>query len=288
MWLFADSGSTKTEWCLVDPQGRFEVSFVTGGLNPYFLSRHEISKVFRDEVLEKVHNVEKVFFYGAGCGVLDKALKVKQALGQTLPASCPVHVAGDILAAAHSSLQDQPGISCILGTGASSCVYNGVTIDESVPSLGFILSDWGSGTVICKDFIAMLLQDKLPAYITEDFFDTYQLTKIQVLDKIYNQPQVNRFLASFSPFVLKHAEEFPVKEIITQNFNAFFAYYVLRYPQFRPGSTVSIVGSIAHYYRRFLLEVAKGLVISIQTIQKSPMEGLIKFHCSANALQCIA
>ena len=288
MWLFADSGSTKTDWRLVNPQGDPKVSLITEGLNPYFLAGQEISQVFREKVLAKTRRVEKVFFYGAGCGTPAKADQVKRAIVQTLPPSCTVHVEGDILAAARSTLQYQPGISCILGTGANSCLYNGLTIDESVPSLGYILSDWGSGTVMCKDFIALLFQGKLPPYIMEDFFDTYKLTKTQVLDRIYNKPLANRFLASFSPFLLKYAEETVVKEIITQNFNAFFSYYVLRYRQFRPGNVVSIVGSVAYYYQRFLLEVAEGLGISIQTIKKSPMEGLIEFHCSTNAIQHIA
>ena len=40
MILIADSGSTKTEWCLAD-QGRPVRTVVTAGTNPYFQTREE-------------------------------------------------------------------------------------------------------------------------------------------------------------------------------------------------------------------------------------------------------
>ncbi|TRX48617.1 N-acetylglucosamine kinase [Fulvivirga sp. M361] len=280
MWLFADSGSTKTDWRLVNQEGELQVSVETEGLNPYFLTDHEISNTFQEKVCEKVYDVEGVFFYGAGCGKPAKANQVKRALKRTLPSSCSVEVAGDILAAARGSLQGQPGISCILGTGANSCIYNGKMIIDSAPSLGYMLSDWGSGTVMCKDFLGLLFQQKLPQYMIEDFLDTYELTTVQVLDKIYNQPLANRFLASFSPFLLKYAEEAAVTKIITQNFKAFFNYYVLRYPQLHTVKSISVVGSIGYYYQKYLLQVADELGISIHKILKNPMDGLVEFHCS--------
>ena len=42
MILIADSGSTKTEWCLAD-QGRPVRTVVTAGTNPYFQTREEIA-----------------------------------------------------------------------------------------------------------------------------------------------------------------------------------------------------------------------------------------------------
>ena len=42
MILIADSGSTKTEWCLAD-QGRPVRTVVTAGINPFFQTREEIA-----------------------------------------------------------------------------------------------------------------------------------------------------------------------------------------------------------------------------------------------------
>lgn len=44
----------------------------------------------------------------------------------------------------------KPGIACILGTGANSCLYDGEKIVMNTPPLGYILGDEGSGAVIGK------------------------------------------------------------------------------------------------------------------------------------------
>lgn len=161
MLLIADSGSTKTEWRLVDDEGNEIKSVFTEGLNPYFLSQEKIASTIKEKVLPAVNDtVEKVFFYGAGCGLPVKANLMKETLDATVPARFSAEVSGDILGAARSLLQDEGGIACILGTGANSCVYEGRQITNIMPSLGYMFSDWGSGTVMSKDLIALLLQEK--------------------------------------------------------------------------------------------------------------------------------
>ena len=50
MILIADSGSTKTEWCLAD-QGRPVRTVVTAGINPFFQTREEIAGEIRCHLL---------------------------------------------------------------------------------------------------------------------------------------------------------------------------------------------------------------------------------------------
>lgn len=278
MLLIADSGSTKTHWRLVQEDGRTVATLQTQGLNPYFLTKEEIALIIKDKVLSKVGDVDKVFFYGAGCGLPLKAAQVKSAIESVIPARLPTEVSGDILGAARSLLQDQPGITCILGTGSNSCVYNGCEIVESVPSLGFILADWGSGTVLSKDLVSLVLQEMLPAEIREDFQVTYGLESMQILDNIYNKPLANRFLASFTPFLLKYAEEPLCKEIILDNFRHFFTYYVQRYRLKQADLKICIAGSVAYHFRKYLLQVAEEMKIEIDNIVQHPMEGLVKYH----------
>ncbi len=278
MLLIADSGSTKTHWRLVDESGQVVAKTKTAGLNPYFLTVREIADILVDEVVPKTRDVEKVFFYGAGCGSPAKAEQMAEAL-RVITARHQPEVAGDMLGSARSLLQDREGIACILGTGSNSCLYNGRDIAQVMPSLGFLFSDWGSGTVMSRDFIALLLQEKLPREIATDFHDTYRLGRVEVLDNIYNKPQPNRFLASFTPFLLKHAEEPLLRSVITENFRQFFSYYVLRYPGVKPGATVNFTGSIAKNFRVYLEEVARDMDIRIEQIVQHPMEGLVHYHC---------
>lgn len=279
MLLIADSGSTKTDWRGVDEDGNQIISVITEGLNPYFSSKEKIVSTIREKIVPMVEDVEKVFFYGAGCGLAVKANLVKEALDTTVASRIRSEVSGDILGAARSLLQNEEGIACILGTGANSCIYDGREIAAIMPSLGYMFSDWGSGTVMSKDLIALLLQEKLPSDILEDFHDTYQLGRAEILDHIYNKPLPNRFLASFTPFLLKYAELPECKEIILGNFTKFFSYYVLRYPSSKKGLKISFTGSIAYRFQSYLLQVADEMDIAVKSIVQHPMDGLVKYHC---------
>lgn len=279
MLLIADSGSTKTEWRLVDEDGNKVASVITEGLNPYFLPKKKIASVIQDKVLPVLENVEKVFFYGAGCGLPVKAAIVNEALDSIITTRFPSEVCGDILGAARSLLQNEKGIACILGTGANSCIYDGRAITNIMPSLGYMFSDWGSGTVMSKDMIALLLQEKLPSDILDDFRGTYNIGRPEILDHIYNKPLPNRFLASFTPFLLKYAHVPECRDIIFDNFKKFFSYYVLRYPSTKKKIHVSFTGSIAYRFKSQLTQVAGELGIEIDNIVQHPMDGLVKYHC---------
>lgn len=278
MLLIADSGSTKTHWRLVDEGRGVTAKVKTAGLNPYFLSVREIADIVEREVVPHVREVEKVFFYGAGCGSAAKAAQVQEAL-TVIPARYAPEVAGDMLGSARSLLQDREGIACILGTGSNSCQYDGRNIVSVMPSLGFMFSDWGSGTVMSKDFIGLMLQEKLPSEIVNDFFETYQMGRVEILEHIYNKPQPNRFLASFTPFLLKYAEEPACRRVITDNFRQFFTYYVFGYPGTKEGVKVSFTGSIAQKFSSYLLEVAEDMSVTVEKIVQHPMEGLVEYHC---------
>lgn len=251
-------------------------SVITEGLNPYFVTPDRIASIISAKVLPAIHGVEKVFFYGAGCGLQVKARLVGDVLDTIIETRFRSEVSGDILGAARSLLQNESGIACILGTGANSCLYDGRSIVSIMPSLGFMFSDWGSGTVMCRDMISLVLQELMPKPVMEDFYTTYKIERAEILDNIYNRPMPNRFLASFTPFLLRYADLPECKKIIEDNFRQFFSYYVVRYPL---ASKVSFTGSIAYRFRVFLSQIASEFNIEIQTIVQHPMDGLVKYHC---------
>ena len=81
MILIADSGATKTDWCLIN-NGKCSLVFETLGLNPTYVS----SLVISDEIASAAKHfgnasaVEKVFFYGAGCADEQKRNDMKSRL----------------------------------------------------------------------------------------------------------------------------------------------------------------------------------------------------------------
>ena len=125
MILLADSGSTKTDWCLAE-NGKALKSIKTRGTNPFFQTEDEIAAEIEASLLPELpsNEIDDVFFYGAGC-TAEKQPVLEAALRRHLNVKGRLEVASDMLAAARSICGHEPGIACILGTGSNSCLYDG-------------------------------------------------------------------------------------------------------------------------------------------------------------------
>ena len=131
MILIADSGSTKTDWCLADETQT--IAFKTAGINPFFQTDDEIRKILSREVLERlpVTDITEVFFYGAGCATPIQCQMISGLLRYVIGCD-QVEVNSDLLGAARALCGHESGIACILGTGSNSCYYNGKNIEQHV------------------------------------------------------------------------------------------------------------------------------------------------------------
>jgi N-acetylglucosamine kinase-like BadF-type ATPase len=150
--LIADSGATKTEWCLLE--GNKKRSLLTAGISPYFLSTAEIIALLQQELLPRVKKVavQEVFYYGTGCANPANAKIVHKALKE-LFSEASIEVTHDLMGAARALCGREKGIACILGTGSNSCYYNGKKIIRNSPGLGYVLGDEGSGAYLGKKVI---------------------------------------------------------------------------------------------------------------------------------------
>jgi len=67
MILVVDSGSTKTEWKIIE-EGIPHESLFSSGINPYFLSAEEIFHLLRKETGSlSSYTFRKIYYYGTGC-----------------------------------------------------------------------------------------------------------------------------------------------------------------------------------------------------------------------------
>ena len=71
--LIADSSTTRTEWALIE-DGKVLNDAFTSGLNPFFMTRREISHSIRLELPPECfkRRWNHVYFYGAGCSGPEK------------------------------------------------------------------------------------------------------------------------------------------------------------------------------------------------------------------------
>jgi N-acetylglucosamine kinase-like BadF-type ATPase len=281
MILIADSGSTKTDWCVVE-KGELVQQIFTKGTNPFFQSEEEISNEIATALLPelKADEFDAIYFYGAGCGFPDKIAIVRSALTKHLKVKGELEVANDMLAAARGLCGRESGIACIMGTGSNSCVYDGQNIVANVSPLGFILGDEGSGAVLGKLLMGNLFKNQLPDVVKTDFEQTYGLSMMDVIEKVYRQPLPNRFLASFGPFISKHIAVPQVYNMVYDALESFIVRNIKQYPyQELP---VNFTGSIAFYFADILHDLASKHLFSIGCIQKDPLQGLVEFHLKDN------
>lgn len=271
--LIADSGSTKTDWCLTE-KGSILFRTTTEGINPFHQTQESIRHIVAGMHASTPPDLPptRVEFYGAGCALPDKQMLVRQALEVYFP-SADIRVESDLLGAARAACQGEPGIACILGTGSNSCQFDGNRIVANTPSLGYILGDEGSGAVLGRTLVSDWLKGQLPAHVCRDFEEEYHLTQAELLERVYRQPLANRFLASFTPFLHKHRHEPSVHALLTRCFQTFFRRNVLAYDHTLP---IHFIGSIAHYFREEVTEAAQSLSLTAGRFMRTPMEGLIE------------
>lgn len=273
--LIADSGATKTDWCLTQ-NGEIIHRFSSKGISPVFQTQEEIAEEIKLHVYPvfKKWNIAAVYFYGTGC-IPEKIQSVKNAISQSFLMET-IEVYSDLIAAAHSLCGHKSGIACILGTGSNSCEWNGMEIVKQVSPLGFILGDEGSGASLGKQLVSDALKNQLPERLKDKFLDEYNLTQAIIIDKVYSQPFPSRFLAKFSPFLLKHFDDKAIRHIVERSFSDFFDRNVMQYNYHK--NKVNFVGSIAWYFADILREIANQKGIEIGKIEQSPMSGLVEYY----------
>ena len=274
--LIADSGSTKTQWCLLQDGKKKMIS--TQGISPYFLNDDSLGIILREELAPKIANmpVDDIFYYGTGCSNPDNISLIKRGLKKIFP-SAKINVQHDLMGAARALCGDKKGIACILGTGSNSCFYNGKRIVKNSPGLGFILGDEGSGSHLGKKVVQYYLYNTFDAELMEKFQSKYSADASEILDNVYKRPLPNRYLAEFVSFLTENRGHYMVENIIEDSLNDFFFNHLYKYRE-SWSLPINFAGSVAFGFKDVLAQMCSDFELTLGTVIKDPMEGLIKYH----------
>ncbi len=273
MKLIAESGSTRTEWALVEDNRLIQRAF-TEGLNPFFQTRREISRSVRLGLIFSKGNWNKSIIMVPDVLLMKRKMYWESSLVAQF--KTPIQVESDLLAAARGLFKCEAGIACILGTGSNSCFYDGKIVVKNVRAGGYILGDEGSGAVLGKMFLSDVLKGLAPKDVTADFFEKFRISPNEVMESVYNRPFPNRFLSTISYFLADYTNDDYVFELITGNLRNFFTRNVCQYDY--KNYPIRFVGSLAYSYATILREVAREFGIELEIIEETPMNGLIEFH----------
>lgn len=280
MKLIADSGSTKTAWKLISTSGQVD-DIKTAGINPFFRSEEDIFQELSEKLLpETGHDVQEIYFYGAGIVNAEKGDIIRRALLRMYPqATCEAH--SDVLGAARALFGDEAGIACILGTGSNTCLYDGKRIAMGISPLGFILGDEGSGAVMGRKLLGDYFKEVMPLRLREEFAKRYELTRDEALNRVYRTEKPNQFLAQFVPFLSEHRNSVYCQEFVQQNFMEFFERNVVKLPSFSHYK-IGFVGSVAFHFSEILSNTASYFGYENITILKDPIDGLETYYKAKN------
>ena len=278
MMLIADSGATKTDWCLMDQENGNAKYFSTQGINLHTQSPVWISKMLLEELPVTVQQMEldTVLFYGAGITSNKLVITMEQTLQYILNGKS-VEVNQDLLGAVRALCGQKPGIACILGTGSNSVYYNGKEMIKKSHALGYILGDEGSGAYIGKKLITDYLYDHLPKPLDDHFRMTLQLDKDGVLERIYNDGNPNRYLASFSEELDQFRGIKYVEALLKTCFSDFLKYHVLIYKESKK-HPIHFIGSIAYAFGDVIANLCEDRDLRLGKIIQRPIEDLVKYH----------
>ena len=279
MLLIADSGSTKTDWCLINPGNSERRVLHSIGYNPYFIDSEAIFHSLSETLLAEIDaaSISHVYFYGAGCSTPEKKQTVHRALSRGFP-KASIFVGHDLLATARALLGNSTGFAAIIGTGCNTCIYDGNDVSLNIDSLGYLLGDEGSGSYIGKKIVRDFMRRRLEPALAERFRTKFGIDdNEQIFHTLYTTQFPNRYLAGFCKFT----EEFPdhpyIRNKVRDSFRDFFKNLVSKYPDYK-SYTFNSVGSVGYAFRDILEEVAQSYDMKTGRIIKSPLEDLVNYH----------
>ncbi|MCX7549466.1 N-acetylglucosamine kinase [Xanthomarina sp. F2636L] len=282
MILIADSGSTKCDWISVDSQGdQLLDKLDTKGLNPALLTEKELSEIIQanPDLIRVKDQVSHVFFYGAGCGTEKPRLLLKEVL-QNIFQKAFIEVKEDTLAAVRAGLnhKNEAAVVCILGTGSNCSYFDGEQIHQRVASLGYSVMDDAGGNYYGRQLIRGYYFNQMPEKLKILFAEKFNLEADAIKNKLYKQANPNAYLATFAEFIFTHKDSDYIKNLIIQGLRLFSKNMILQYSEEIKTVPVHFVGSIAHFSKEEILEVAEEFHFKVGNIIRRPIEGLVKYH----------
>ncbi|WP_462248134.1 hypothetical protein [Ekhidna sp.] len=271
-FIVGDAGGTGTQWRLV--KGEDITQFETVGFNAY---THDINdliasmkEVFGDQIMAGM----PLYLYAAGVDTDGQAAEVRKALTDEFATNTSAF--NDLVGVARSLCGKEKGNVCILGTGSNACYYDGEAVNKVGASLGYVLGDEGSGAHLGKKLMQGVFRGKFSEELIALFQKRYNTTSHDVIERIYNQPKPNHFLASFALFVFENRNQPEIHQLISDNFTDFFeAFFGENIDRTDP---FYFSGSIAYYFSDILREIGQSIGIVVKNIVQSPISGLVLYH----------
>lgn len=284
MILIADGGSTKCDWILLNKSGDQIFKTRTKGLNPAVFPENMLEQRIEEnpELQEVKSSVERIHFFGAGCGTEIPRKLLEDIIANFFTNATEVLVKEDMVAAAYAATTE-PGIVCILGTGSNSCFFDGENIEMAVNSLGYILMDEASGNYFGKRLIRDYYYKRMPPDLAKKFESEYNLDSDEIKRNLYKRENPNTYLANFAEFIFSNERNGYFYKLVHEGIQEFIHSRVLSFKQAQ-NVPIHFIGTIAYFSEDIIRAVAQPYHLEIGNIIRRPIDALIE-HYRKNVLK---
>jgi len=275
MILIAESGSTKCDWILLDSSKKDPIRIRTKGLNPAILKKKELKKIVSDtfELTKYKDEITSIHFFGAGCNTPKNKNNVHLVLNSFFNKATSI-VEEDTMAAVYATTVT-PAVVCILGTGSNCCYFNGTSIVNKSPSLGFIVMDEGSGNYFGKELLKAYYYRQMPEELRLTFEKKYDLKEKKVIKKLYQSKTPNKYLADFALFLFENEAHPFIKELINEGIDLFIKNHILQYAKELVTVPLHFVGSIAFHAKEYISNQLNKNGLNAASYTQRPIDNLI-------------
>ena len=277
MILIVESGSTKADWVILDGDNILSY-FQTKGWNPLFLSSEQMVLRLKSylELKAVFTKIIEVHFYTPGCSS-PSSFDIFESSLKSFFVNANVVIKTDLYAAARAAYKGKPLFVSILGTGSNTAFYNGESIDQLKPSLGYIIGDEGSGASLGRLLLRSYLYQNLPSDLYVAFTKKYSISKEMVLKSVYKEDHPNKFLASYVPFLVTHKMHPFVKDLVQKEFKYYLDTHVLSHLLCYDYS-ISFIGSVAFYFQDIIMDLCEEYNLEISEFIRFPIHSLVNYH----------
>lgn len=281
MRLIVDSGSTKTDWIAIDDSGAIIFETFTLGLNPQVLTEYIIEEriINNYDLYQNRKKINKIYFYGAGCGTQPPKELLTKVLSSIFINS-DFDIKEDTYAAVYACCKPKSkAIVSILGTGSNCSYYDGERLHQKVTSLGYVLMDDASGNYFGRQLLRDFYFNKLSKDLANKFKAEFDLKAEIIKDSLYKKPNPNTYLAKFAKFLVENKDLEYSKNLIKKGFILFIENQIEQFDNHKDVE-LHFVGSIGYYLKDELKEVIDSKNLKLGKVLRRPIEGLVAYHQS--------
>ena len=281
MRLIVDSGSTKTDWIAIDDSGSIIFETFTLGLNPQVLTEYIIEEriINNYDLYQNRKKINKIYFYGAGCGTQPPKELLTKVLSSIFINS-DFDIKEDTYAAVYACCKpSSKAIVSILGTGSNCSYFDGERLHQKVTSLGYVLMDDASGNYFGRQLLRDFYFNKLSNDLANKFKAEFDLKAEIIKDSLYKKPNPNTYLAKFAKFLVQNKDLEYSKNLIKKGFILFIENQIEQFDNHKDVE-LHFVGSIGYYLKDELKEVIDSKKLKLGKVLRRPIEGLVAYHQS--------